>query len=84
MFGVAAEEGGGLLWVAFALCDEPPVEEDGYREEEKARVNDNGRGEYGDVGIRLLILSGEVFDSGKILFVSGPDWSGAGAFEVYL
>jgi len=40
--------------------------------------------EDGDVGIRLLILSGEVFDSGKNLFVSGPDWSGAGAFEVYL
>jgi hypothetical protein len=36
------------------------------------------------VGIRLLILSGEVFDSGKNLFVSGPNWSGAGAFEVYL
>ena len=84
MFGVAAEGGGGLLWVAFALCDEPPVEEDGYREEEEARVDDNGKGEYGDVGIRLLILSGEVFDSGKNLFVSGPDWSGAGAFEVYL
>jgi hypothetical protein len=35
-------------------------------------------------GIRVLILSGEVFDSGKNLFTSGPNWSGAGAFEVYL
>ena len=26
----------------------------------------------GDVGIRLSILSGEVFDSGKNLFASGP------------
>jgi len=36
------------------------------------------------VGIRLFILSGEVFNSGKNLFTSGPNWSGAGAFEVYL
>jgi hypothetical protein len=36
------------------------------------------------VGIRLLILSGEVFDSGKNLFVSGLSLSGAGAFEMYL
>jgi len=35
-------------------------------------------------GIRLLILSSEVFDSGKNLFISGPNWSSAGAFEVYL
>jgi len=38
----------------------------------------------GDVGIRLLILSGKVFDSGKNLFASGPSWSGTGGFEVYL
>jgi hypothetical protein len=31
-----------------------------------------------------LILSGEVFDSGKNLFASGPGLSGAGVFEVYL
>jgi len=36
------------------------------------------------VCIRLLILSGEVFNSGKGLFTSGLNWSGAGAFEVYL
>ena len=36
------------------------------------------------MGIRLLILRGEVFASGKNLFASGPSWSGAGAFEVYL
>ena len=93
MFGVAAEGGGGLLWVAITLCDGSFVEEDGNREEEEARVDDKGGGEYGeiwdvptggDVGIRLWILSGEVFDSGKNLFVSGPNWSGAGGFEVYL
>jgi len=92
VFGVAAERGGGLVWVSFTLCDESFVEEDGYREEEEARVDDNG-GEYGeiwdaptggDVGIRLLILSGEIFDSGKNLFASGPSLSGGGAFEVYL
>jgi hypothetical protein len=38
----------------------------------------------GDVGICLLILSGEVFDSGKNLFASGPSWSSAGTFEMYL
>jgi hypothetical protein len=36
------------------------------------------------VGIHLLILSGEAFDSGKILFALGPGLSGAGTFEVYL
>jgi len=43
------------------------------KEENKARF-----GMY-----RLLILSGEVFNSGKNLFSSGPILSGAGAFEVY-
>ena len=38
----------------------------------------------GEVGTRLLILSGEVFNSGKNCFTSGPNLSGAGAFEVYL
>ena len=61
--------------------------------EEGTRVDDKGGREYGetwdvptagDVGIRLLILSSEVFDSVKSLFTSGPNWSGAGAFEVYL
>jgi hypothetical protein len=32
----------------------------------------------------LVILSGEVFDSGKNFFAPGPSLSGAGAFEVYL
>jgi hypothetical protein len=36
------------------------------------------------VGIRLFILSGVVFNSGKNLFASVPNWSGAGAFEVHL
>lgn len=63
------------------------------REEEEANVKDVAGGEYGeiwivpvggDVGIRLVILSGEVFDSGKNRFASGPRLSGAGAFEVYL
>ena len=61
--------------------------EDELREEEAA----NGRADRiwdaptgGDVGIRLLILSGEVFDSGKKRFTSGPSLSGAGAFAVYL
>jgi len=58
----------------------------------KVRVDDNGGGEQGeigdvprggDMGIRLLILSGEVFDSGN-LFASGPNLSGARAFDVYL
>ena len=62
MFGVAAEGSGGLLWVAFTLCDESFVE-DGNREEEETRVDDKGGGEYGetwdvptgdDVGMRLL------------------------------
>jgi len=42
VFGVAAERGGELLEVVIALCDESFVEEDGYREEENARVDDNG------------------------------------------
>ena len=53
--------------------------EDGSREEEAAsgradRIWDAPTG--GDVGNRLLILSGEVFDSGKKRFVSGPSLSG--------
>jgi hypothetical protein len=31
------------------------------------------------VGIRLFILSDEIFNSGKNLFASGPSLSGAGA-----
>ena len=55
--------------------------EDGSREEEAAsgradRIWDAPTG--GDVNNRLLILSGEVFDSGKKRFVSGPSLSGAG------
>lgn len=78
--------------MAFTLCDESFVE-DGNREEEEARVDDKGGGEYGetwdvptggDMGMRLFILSGKVFDSGKNLSTSGPNWSGAGGFEVYL
>ena len=61
--------------------------EDGSREEEAAsgradRIWDAPTG--GDVGICLLILSGEVFDSGKKCFASGPSLSSAGAFAVYL
>ena len=72
MFGIADEGAGGLVGVSFA--------EDGLREEEAAsgradRIWDAPTG--GDVGNRLLILSGEVFDS-------GPSLSGAGAFAVYL
>ena len=44
VFGVAAERGGELLKVAITLCDESFVEEDGYHEEENARVDDNGGG----------------------------------------
>jgi len=36
------------------------------------------------VGIRLLIRSGEVFDSEEKVFASATILSGAGAFEVYL
>jgi hypothetical protein len=36
------------------------------------------------VGIRFLIRSGGVFDSGGKVFASGTILSGAGAFEVYL
>jgi len=52
-----------------------------YREEEDTSV-----GEIcdGDVSICLLILSDEVSNSGKNLFASGPSWSGAGGFELYL
>ena len=44
MFGIAAERSGELLKVAITLCDESFVEEDGYREEENARVDDSGGG----------------------------------------
>jgi hypothetical protein len=64
--------------VTITLCDESFVEKSGYPEEQDARVDDNGGGgEYGeicdvptggDVGIRLLILSGEVFDSKSLRF----------------
>ena len=79
MFGVADEGAGGLVGVSFA--------EDGLREEEAAsgradRIWDEPTG--GDVGNRLLILSGEIFDSGKKRFASGPSLSSAGAFAVYL
>lgn len=56
------------------------MEEDEYREEEEARVDDSGGGEYGeiwdaptggDVSIRILILSGKVFNSGKISSLQG-------------
>ena len=44
MFGVVAERSGDLLKVVITLCDESFVEEDGYREEENARVDDSGGG----------------------------------------
>jgi hypothetical protein len=43
VFGVAAEGGGGLLWVAITLCDVSFVE-GGCREEEDARVDDKEGG----------------------------------------
>ena len=79
MFGVADEGARGLMGVSFV--------EDGLCKEEAAsgraaRIWEAPTG--GDVGIRLLILSGEVFDSGKKRFTSGPSLSSAGAFAVYL
>ena len=49
-------------------------------------VVDEGAGDLGCTNRRrrLLILNGEVFDSGKKCFASGPSLSGAGVFEVYL
>jgi len=44
VFGVAAEGSRGPLWVGTTLCDESFVESE-YREEEAARVDDNGGGE---------------------------------------
>ena len=79
MFGVADEGARRLVGVSFV--------EDGIREEEAASGRAAriwGAPPGGDVGNRLLILSGEVFNSGKKRFVSGPSLSGAGAFAVYL
>lgn len=87
MCGVADEGAGGLV-VAFALCGESFME-DGHRKEEEDAVSMTMEEIIRDLpyarGRRhLLILSGEVFDSGKNLFASGPNWSNAGAFGMYL
>lgn len=42
MLGVVDEEAGGLVWVAFALCDESLLK--GEYHEEDANLDDNGRG----------------------------------------
>ena len=66
MFGVADEGAGGLVGVSFV---------EGRLREEDAIDGAGGIWDVptgGEVDTRLLILSGEVFNSGKNPFASGP------------
>jgi len=91
VFGFAAEESRGLLWVAITLCDESFVES-GCREEEAQRkprvsttMEEGNKPIFGVCpweAMWYLLIDPE--RPGKNDFASGPSLSDAGALKVHL